>query len=390
MLNINRLRIENIWRLPGEGRHNGSLIDAKSAELMYKIEAQMNRLEVMGDDNRRILWLDFQGPKKHEDYWEHFDENSVAWYQIMTAQYKDEHYLYFSDGEGKLICYVDKPGFGSNYPYDISKPLTRIAGYVKRIVDAIVRDPKAYNEYVAEHLPYSKREGLISRNTLYSILPIYRRIEDEEQEIELLEEMRNSEYFHPDKITLNSYAHYWRIGYEAYRKYNPSYFRGEEDYSKMTDRELFVEHSNKGYDAQDYDWDSEEAFWEWEKANTPYHNLDIAYARIHFVPRKDKSGKNYFDLYFSSYGYMEDVLLIARAYHDAGINVRVEPYDKMMGILRETDYVRITPFRSHYLQSDNVGNEITLPYVREEISQEQINRLIDATKWEPLSEVRPV
>lgn len=387
MLDIPRLSIEPIWSLPEERYSQGVLLDEKSAEILYKMEATMERLEAMGIDNQRFVWLEFQGPDDFEEYPDDFDSNGVTWYEVGTSQYNGIHYLRIGDGQYKLLRFMDKKksDFDDSLPHDISEPLGKIADYLAEVVTGIVANPDAYNDYVSEHLPYNRRQGLINRKLLNRIIPSYRLVDNPEQEIKLLEEMTNTECSHPDKLTIRTYAHYWRIGYEAYAKS----ISASADYSDMSDMEIFTRYSNMGRNVKGYDLDTEKDFAKWDKEYYPYHNKEIVYARVSLDPEKDEQGRYYFELGTNSYGHITAVLAIARDYHEAGINVRVGPLDKILSILRETDNVGITPFDSRYMCSDGVGNEISLPFPDENVTQEQIDQLVNAVTWEPIQRVKP-
>lgn len=387
MLNIKRLSIEPVWELPKDRCFEGVLLDDNSAKILYQMESTMDCLEVMGIDNQRSLWLDFQGPEDFEEYPEDFDSNGVAWYEVTTSQYNGIHYLSIGNGQYKLLRFMDKKKseFDKKLPQDISKPLAQIADYLATMVDKIIENPDAYNDYVSEHLPYNRRNGIISRRQLNRILPVYKLVDNPGPEIRLLEEMDSKELSNPEKLTINTYAHYWRIGYEAFAKA----FSKSADYSGMSDMEMFTRYSNQGRNVKGYDLDSEKGFAEWDKEYYPFHNKEIVYARVFLTPEKDQQGRYYFELGTNSYNNIEDVLAIAHGYQDAGINVSVEPREEILAILRETDKVGITPHDSRYMGSDGVGNEISLPYPDESITQDQIDRLIKAVDWEPIQNVEP-
>ena len=57
---------------------------------------------------------------------------------------------------------------------------------------------------------------------------------------------------------------------------------------------------------------------------------------------------------------------------------------------QETDYVGITSGADKYAHNEKIGNEISLPYVDDDITAEQIADIIAATEWEPQKQVKPI
>ena len=71
------------------------------------------------------------------------------------------------------------------------EPLLRL---VKERVDAIVKDPDAYNRYIEENLPYRQRSGKIRSKDLNRILPERRlQVENREHCIQVMKELMRRE-----------------------------------------------------------------------------------------------------------------------------------------------------------------------------------------------------
>lgn len=159
---------------------NGVVIDDASLEVMLRIEKTMQRLEVMGDDECRRLWIELKAPQKRfRD--DDADKNGNYWYQIFSAHYKDFHYLVLTNRHWRFIDLRSAHHVGAEREPDsvygnVSKPLKKIEAYVTALVDQICEHPDEYNAYVEEHLPYSKRNGRIKRADLNRICPTYRTL----------------------------------------------------------------------------------------------------------------------------------------------------------------------------------------------------------------------
>ena len=138
---------------------NGNVVDDATLEVMLRIEKEMQRLKVMGSDERRTLWLEIHLPGRGYQWEEdRRDRNGNIWYWITTANYEGFHYLIFCDGCFRIIdlrshTHVHGERDSEHHTYaDVCKPLLRLERYVKDIVDAICETPAAYNEYVEQNL----------------------------------------------------------------------------------------------------------------------------------------------------------------------------------------------------------------------------------------------
>ena len=90
---------KELWPLLVHDRAlNGNVVDDASLEVMLRIENEMRRLKVMGDDERRSLWLEIHLPGRRY-YWgeDKRDRNGNIWYWISTGNYRGFHYLLLGD-----------------------------------------------------------------------------------------------------------------------------------------------------------------------------------------------------------------------------------------------------------------------------------------------------
>lgn len=390
---------EELWLLLALGNGhdlNGNILDDASLEVMLRIEKTMQRLAAMGDDDRRYLWMEIEAPKPdegEEDDWcweEEPDPNGHLWYQLLTAQYKGFHYLLMSNRHWRFVDLRSAHHVGAernpddDFYCNLVEPLTRLETYVTALVDAIVEDPEAYNEYVERHLPYSKRIGVIKRSELYRICPSYRMEEHPQPYIQMLEDMKKLELKRFEVMTLRLYMHYWRIAYVAYTTmdcYEPD---APKIYKDLTDEEVFSSFNNCG-NMEGFDLDSEVDYLRWEKENEGYHCHDVAYARIHLWPKRGEDGLWYFRLGYNVVGYFQDVLHVVSVFHQMGVGIDISRFaDSALAKLREEDEVTITP------QPNKYHEEMSLPYPDEEVTEEMIQEIIRCTKWEPQALVRVV
>lgn len=399
ILKYNDLR-EVMW-LDHHNRLNGTVVDDASLEVMLRIEKTMSRLDVMGDDERRELWIELKAPRKC-DREEDADENGNYWYLLITGCYQQMHYLILSNKSWRFVDLRScESGRGERKPDvwngNVSKALKKLEHYVVALVDRICANSDEYNEYVKRNLPYQKREGRIRRKDLNRICPCYRTFEDPEQVVSIVKDVQDMSIKHYDRMTLRTYMQVWRIIYEAYCTKDVLSHNDRHSFSGLSDTEVFV-HNSKGCEIDHFDLDSETDFLKWEKENSMYHCHDVVYACVHLQPIKkgDYSyeeeldvpvGKWYFSLGYSVYGYSQDVVNMLEALRDAGIGLYCSSSERLLKMALEDDWVSISPLPNKYTHDEELGNEISLPYVDDEITEEQVRQVIEAAQWETLERV---
>lgn len=402
-LKYNELR--EIMFLDRRHHLNGVVVDDAALEVMLRIEKTMQRLEVMGDDELRWLWVEIKAPGKRNRM-EVADDNGNYWYQVGTANYKGFHYMVLCNREGRFVDlrsarFVDAEREPDVWYGNVSKALLKIERYITALVDDICSHPDEYNDYVEHNLPYSKRDGKIKRADLNRICPVYRTFDNPKRVVDILTKMRGMPLWSADKMTLRTYIHVWRILYEAYRTQDSYRPEPKSDYADKTDEEIFIEYNSKGRQIEGLDLDSEQDFRKWDDENSSFHCMDVAYARIHLHPHKKgegwreddiavQDGQWYFSLHYSVYGYSVDVVNMLEALCKEGIGVVCDETARLLRIANETDYVGITPAPNKYSHNEEIGNEISLPYVDEYISPQQVAEVIAATEWKPQTKIKPI
>lgn len=364
---------KTMMSLPRTSHWDTCLVDDKSLVVLLRIEKLMNRFVEMGDDHCRYLWVEAKSRR-------------IEWIRISSAYIGDFHYLIFRLDDGSKsafssthMVHSDRAQDILNQPtYDVCDSLVCIESFLIGVGDAILQNPEAYNRYIDRHFSYYEQSGLIRRSVLNALAPCYRLHNvDYRRAIEVLEADTPPISF--DQMTLRTYMHYWQMGAKCVGY----------SFEGLSDLEAFA-HSSQGRGVENhYDLNSEEAFKRWMNDVSHYHGFDIIYARLHFFPREEEGGLWTFVLSTHSYWNLDQYIQVAMAFHEKGIPIVLNSRDKILSILRETDYVRITPNAYRYFQEDNVGNEISLPYPDEQISKGGVKQIINQTEWEPVIHVEP-
>ena len=377
------------WQiLARSSRRNGVVIDSKSEEIMLRIEHTMGRLKIMGDDDRRFFWI-----------WAQEGKNKRKWLKVMTAHYKDFHYLILSDGEHEFAVLKNADSIDINeakYREDLKEPLLALEQHVTAIVNWICEEPEEYNTYVERYLPYHKRSGDIPRKVLYSIDPEWHDGKEDTRLVQGLEEIMKAEPTSYESITLRTYITVWCFAFRALARVrkegsNDPYDQEVLNNAKtMSDIELFKRYDNKGQEIENLNLDTQEAYDKWHKENGAFHCTDVSYARIHLAPwRENESEPYHFHLYFGVYGYYDEVAEIAIALHKQGITLEVNDIDSILKILRQEDMVGFRPWPDKYINRDGVTSQFWLPYIGD-VSREIYWKIIKNTNWHKQKKVWPL
>lgn len=361
----NALIQSDIFHLPISRFLDVTVVSGKCAESIRSIHGAMGRLAPMGDDERRSLWFEVKGKR-----WE--------WYRLSVSTYKNRHYLYLTGDTYDHHVFCDKEDRKSChcfYEDELAGIFSKIEKYVAGLVDNILSAPEQYNSYVEKYLSYYRREGLIKRSVLNYLIPdnSYDGI-DIPRVINIYENQVEPTLF--SEMTLRRYMYYWRIAYEAV-------------YGKMSGDDFGVfRNSSKGYEAREYNLDSEDDFRRWKSNVSPYHGFDVVYARVHMYP-KYTNGQWHFYVGTVSYWNLDDCFRAVVGLSDAEISVELGEVDHVLGILKETDYVEITLYAYRYMQGDDIGSQMKLPYAYE-VDKNVIKKIIANTKWNKIERVSPI
>ncbi|MDE6337681.1 MAG: hypothetical protein K2L34_14040, partial [Muribaculaceae bacterium] len=153
------------------------------------------------------------------------------------------------------------------------------------------------------------------------------------------------------------------------------------------DIEVF-KHSSKGYEIKNYHLDSEDDFRRWKTDVSSYHGFDVVYARVHLYPVYEH-GNWHFHITTRSYWNLDECLKTVIGLTDADISPEVGEVSHILGILKETDYVEITPYAYRYMQGEGIGSQMKLPYIGE-VDRGIIKKIIENTDWKPIEKVKPI
>ncbi|MCF0173236.1 MAG: hypothetical protein HUJ91_05850 [Bacteroidales bacterium] len=391
--NIPEFQYVDAWKILSSNNINGNVVDDKSLEIMLRIEESMSSLEVMGDDDRRFFWI------RSKD-----SSGRYEWLWVLTAHYKDFHYLILSDGKFKFTTLKNKDGVvgdsRKDRRYDYSDVLLSLEAHVNAVVEWICEDSDGYNKYVNRYIPYHKRNGDIPMKTLMAIDPRY-ECRDETHNIKTMELIKSSIPTLYDKKTLRNYISVWSAAFRILEKSKTRYGADElenktiQDCAALDDIELFRTYDSKGEEIEGLDLDSESDFDKWYNENLVYHCMDVGYARIHLgfsskcEGKEEDSSQYQFTIWFSVSGYWEDVMEIAIGLYNQGIILKVRNADDILEFLKKDYLVGFRPCPDKYMNRDGVKAQVFLPYIGD-VTKEVYWKIIKATSWHKEPMIRPM
>lgn len=434
----------------GNRELNGICVKGRSRELLLEIRELLDVFAPDGDDYRHSLWIEVPRGKPSDwcgyneakawadqevytrsEYLKEWKVNyprEVQWYHLSVSRYKGHTWLHMVEND-HWWCQIHDDDDKDAHLRDMEWLLEPLADYLREKVPQIAADVSAYNQYVEEHLPKRQRTGRISRKDLDRIVPwqrrlprnakkvvrmlkecianekVYRRTEPQWVDGELQRQDNTTDvallppcYREPlPKMSIRLYAKYFRVAYSAYREHFRRLYRRSrrevreykewlEESSTLTDVE-FYRHNQFGRHGEitdETDFDSEQAFK--DMAFDHYGELGLSRMDVHatdyYTPGR------WLISFGVSYSAWVDVgCEIALALYEAGAPLLLHDAQRMLDILEERDYVKLTPHTFHdYLNHHEEGSVFDLPYEcylgkRDEITREQYDEIVSLAEW---------
>ena len=203
-----------IFEQLGSRRDTEIVVDNDTLEMLVKLQEQFARLEEMGDDEYRGFYIELPRPtpeewgdceasivdgeyESKEEYlrdWKLLNPRETVWHHVSSARYRENRTIQFTDRKHSYFTIANYSRYinrvGNNFPNEWQRDfLAKLALYFHKLIDAIIQDPKGFNDYVANHLPYQQRDGKIARKEFNRIEPRFKiEIEDETTAIKALED----------------------------------------------------------------------------------------------------------------------------------------------------------------------------------------------------------
>ena len=408
----------------GESRQWEIVVSGDMLEQLVEIQHRLERLAVMGDDEYRGFYIEVPRPAPEEwgdaeelvasgEYdsreaffadWLAFNPMETRWFHVASSRYGDSRSIRVTDRKHTHFIITNCPKCTDAGPDDTwcREILTRLFGYLERMIDVVVANPDGINDYVAHNLPYQQRTGRIAQRELNRIVPNCKIVvEDPETAIKALEDSVHGRSVPPlETMTIRLYCTYFRIANEVYEAYHRKRGFKERIYTDPQDvpeelRDVVYYKRKKFVDVTGmYDIDSPEDFKRF--ATDHYGELGLSRLNI-FASNKRQQGW----MIVVSNSYSANVGLaieVATALYKAGAPLLIYDAERLLRILREEDYVRLVPSSFHnYMGYQEEGSVYELPWDYEcsdngdsPLTKEQYHAIVSLTEWQPEEQIKPI
>ena len=391
MHELNAITIDNYIRmLENPGKLSTTKLDDASEELLRKLYRVTLQLEVMGDDERRNLWIsapsgsfeEYVQAESSEDedvdveklrmWFEEDYPEDVKWYHFSSTYYMNpntkEEFITMGLG-GSWNLAID-PRSKSDYPIDVTDLIQWLIEKVNEVVDEVKQGE--YNKRVRSELPAKYKYGVISRSDYWDIYPELRneyRGRLSESEIEEFlgykDEIVNKKFVPDncvDRMTTRLYfeacaAGYREMGFESRSKWRFTDTEDEHDkYGEDTPREIYGMYAD-GRDngltnvplddpAEFEKWNRKEGNYYVFNGNHPWEivtSFSLRYS-IHLYPEQDRESGKWF---FSVSGDADDTSILTIRFFlglkRAGFPITLINGKSIAARLDETDMIGILP-----------------------------------------------
>lgn len=405
---------------------NINTIDDKSQTAMLDLFGVLNRIEPVGDDERKELWFRIERPTIEEyiDYHNDDDnpeDNTPAetlkeWY---AEEYPDEDVwfpfcsLHHHDYYGIFLDNTYILGIGDPNARGYEIDASEFIEWMKEQVVAVVSDVKAgtYNEDVASLLPVKYRTGSVARKDYWDINPdlrnsfrnglsdkeidkFVRSCEEKPTESELIPAMTARIFYEACGICYDS------VDYDGHRY---MFFTESEEEKKrygdgLTPKEKYYTYADGRDDnLKAVPMDDPEAYLDWKSEKgvhemNGHHPWEIRTSgsishSIHLFPQRDKeSGKWYFLLSGNAASSSHEIVKYFLALRHANIPVVLDDAKRIAARYLETDRLGIFPHNvysfgrvdvSYYFNDRSIIDGINLS------PEEHGNEVAKKATWTP-------
>lgn len=376
---------------------------------LFKIIAELECVAICGNDECRELWLtvergsieDFgdydeylengevENQEDFEKIWKEYYPDSVKWYFLSVSHYKEE---YFISIDSRLTLHL------KNSPSEIAESINSqfiswLDQAVSKCIEWLKKDTIGYNQYVNQHLPFSRRTGRILRQQYWDIDPeekewmlkgltmadinvlktIVELSEVEEQNILL------------DKMTSGIFFNYCKMGYDANNYSYNTELKPVDLYRKFAD--------GRDFGLTQLNPDSPQAFEEWfDKREWQFgHPWEVCRGgnSTHISLYIDKQAGGWrLSLAGKSRIRVAETVRFVIALYSHNIPFKLWDAKEILAMVSGTDCIGIVPeevrpvyCHSYFPKEDHIIDFMNLP-------TDNRNKVIDTTCWYPVDKIQ--
>ena len=397
-------QIKELSRYRMRDMFNGIQVDEATRDVILKIHKTMSILKA--DAGKRAMWIkvprgsieafgdykewkeagEVRNRKEFREWWLADFPEETAWFRVSIESYDGKDWVIVRDRDIYVLLMFD-PKTHEHEREDLRDFADSLLKVVKDEITVITADVDAYNQYLADNLPYNRRHGKILRSTYNALYPD-EKITVSDDHLAMLRELAVNPDGYSAKgripvMTAREYLNIWRRAVEAMKEVSHN--------ESVSDAEFFRTNHREGSTILDYE-DSPEAFAEWNSSGSQvgYRPYDLKYRSIQLYPRNDERGW-WFIVRADTLSQLEEMSRVTYTLWSAGVPVNLSSARQLVEIIDETDYVGIQPYRGgHYYNTIYDGEIGTYTSLGSRFDDDRPNydaEVIAATIWESVEKV---
>lgn len=356
-------------------------------ELCLTIER--GSIEDFGDYNDYLENGIVENRDDFEKLWKDEYPDLVKWYLLSVKHYNEECFLFI---DSKLTLHIKKEA--SNITESINLQLISwIDQAVSKCLDWLKRDMSGYNEYINQHLPYTKRIGRILRQDYWNIDPEEKKwmlkgltttdIDTLKIIVELSE--NDEQTIFPEKMTSGIFFDCCKIGYDANGYLYSADMKPADLYRKFGD--------GRDFGLAELNPDSPQEFEDWfDKREWQFgHPWEVCRGgnSTHISLYVDKQADGWrLSLAGKSSSRIAETVRFAIALYNHNIPFKLWDAKEILVMASGTDHIGIVPegvtptyCYSYFPKEDHIVDFINLP-------RKNRNKIVQVAYWYPVDEFR--
>ena len=385
------------------------LLCQSEKDSLFDIINKLQCFAICGNDERRELWLtvergsieDFgdyneyleneliENQEDFEKLWKEEYPDSAKWYLLSVTQYNEQYFIFI---DNKLTLHIKNALPEINESYN-NQLITWIYQAVYSCLDWLKKDSAGYNQYVSQHLPFTRRTGRILRKQYWDI-----DLEEKEWMLKgltkadldilkiIVELSENEEQMiFQDRMTSGIFFDCCKMGYEANGYSFDTELKPGDLYRKFAD--------GRDFGLGQLDLDSSEAFEEWfDKREWQFGHPWEVYRggnSTHISLYVDKQPNGWrLSLAGKSRERIAETVRFAKALYKHDIPFKLWDAKEILAMVSGTDYIGIVPegvtpvyCHSYFPKEDCIIDFMNLP-------TENKDEVIETAYWYPVEELR--
>lgn len=357
------------------------------------LEVERGPIEAFGDYKELKRDGEVESRSEFEQLWKDYYPENTKWYEFSTREYMDEKFFFL---DGKLIARTraeDTVNPSHSPLLDLFGQFTDwLQEKINTEMDKLKDNPSAYNAYIRNNLPFSKRYGKINRAKLWDILGDDANRFDKNlgedtvsRLLDFVKSTANAKAQPYTEMTADTFFRICETGYDA-----NDYFGAHK--IRLSPREKYLGKAD-GRDAglSKIDGNSPDDFRNW------YHSDQVMGAHPREICRGgnsthislyvfDVDGNWHLALDGSSSARVEETVRMAIAMHENGISFELRDADRIVRKVTGVDDIGIVPdnvipvyCHSSFPKEDMICDFMNLSY-----EVELAERIVPMASWYPL------